>query len=108
MSSSYERERRRLAIIIPTPMIAATPSRPATVNVPATAPVFEKNPELEEDVLEGVDEVVVPVANVVKVPVYTDVSPKGCTAGVGVAAITAGAADVGVDADVEGLVEEED
>jgi hypothetical protein len=104
MSSSYEREIRRLAIIIPAPIIPATPSRPATVNVPATAPVFEKNPELEEGVLEGVDEAVVPVAKLVNVPVYADVSPNGCAAGV--VAMTAGATDVGVDAG--GLTEEGD
>lgn len=74
------------------------------MNVPATAPVFEKNPELEEGVLEGVDEAVVPVAKLVNVPVYTEVSPDGCAAGV--VAMTAGAADVGVD--VEGLAEEGD
>lgn len=104
MSSSYERETRRLAISIPTPIIPATPSRPATVNVPATAPVFEKNPELEEAVLEGVDEAVVPVAKLVNVPVYTEVIPNGCAGGV--VATTAAAADV--DVDVEGLAEEED
>lgn len=74
------------------------------MNVPATAPVFEKNPELEEGVLEGVDEVVIPVAKLVNVPVYPDVSPNGCAAVV--VAMTPGAADVGVDA--EGVVEEED
>lgn len=103
-SSNGEREARRLAISIPAPIIPATPSRPATVNVPATAPVFEKNPELEEDVLEGVDEAVVPVAKLVNVPVYTDVSPNGCAAGVVVT--TAASADA--DVDVEGLAEEED
>lgn len=106
MSSSYERETRRLAISIPAPIIPATPSRPATVNVPATAPVFEKKLELEEDVLEGVDEAVVPVAKLVNVPVYTDVSPNGCAADV--VATTAAAADADVDMDMEGLVEEED
>lgn len=82
-------------------MTPATPTRPTTVNVPATTPVLEKNPELEEDVLEGVDETVVPVAKLVNVPVYTDtdVSPSGCAAGV--IATTGGAADVGVDVDLD-------
>lgn len=59
------------------------------------------HPELEEDVLEGVDETVVPVAKLVNVPVYTDtdVSPSGCAAGV--IATTGGAADVDVDLDVD-------
>jgi len=55
-------------------------------------------------VLEGVDEAVVPVAKLVNVPVYADVSPNGCAAGV--VAMTAGATDVGVDAG--GLTEEGD
>lgn len=65
--------------------------------------MFEKNPELEEDVLEGVDEVVVPVVKV-NVPVYTDAGPNVCAAGV---VATTAAADMEVDVDVEALTEEE-
>lgn len=54
--------------------------------------------------LEGIDETVVPVAKLVNVPVYTDVSPNGCAAGVVVT--TAASADA--DVDVEGLAGEED
>lgn len=56
--------------------------------------------------LEGVDEAVVPVAKLVNVPVYTDVSPNGCAADV--VATTAAAADADVDMVMEGLTEEED
>lgn len=66
---------------------------------------MKSHPELEEDVLEGVDEAVVPVAKLVNVPVYTGVGPNGCAAGV---VATTAAADADVDVAVEGLTEEED
>jgi len=69
------------------------------VNVPATAPVFEKNPESEEDVLEGVVEIIVPVGSLVSVPgpEYPSVT-DACAVGVAAPTVTT---------DVEGVVEEE-
>lgn len=60
--------------------------------------------ELEEDVLEGVDEAIVPVAKLVNVPVYTDVNPNGCAADV--VATTGAAVVADVDMDIEDLAEE--
>jgi len=89
---------------MPTPITPATPHRPATVNVPATAPVFEKNPELEEDVLEEAAEAVTPVGGLVTGPVCPTVTD---VCAVDVAPPIAAGADV-EDAAEDECCEEED